>query len=1012
MDYLLNQREAEKKKEIHFSKTEEKININRDKSRMTRDSYKYQIKKMKDSASLGSTSWKENTEYKKKRNRNIRQARQLTSKATAYTLELFEQCKNINKTEFGKMDTEDLIMSLDCVKFTEDMFFSDTILKNFTYYMKLVQAWKTLSNRKKDGELEYPDDPRLSELTPVMDLFSKRMQAFCNANRLTLSGKIMESRAEGLKMTRTELLSWYNLAGTREKEKAEQDEEDTLEDCTLTSEQITELLQEKDDAETEAEQSPLALSTATDRIQRLHNLKKSYEQFKKLRMDFENETYLSRHPLQSMKASAKGEPADKDEEFDDLQEHTEKKSALLDFEDEDIEINALNAEMQAEARGMPVPEQKKEDKALYYAKLTQLKKDETEARAVYLLAYKEALYQRAKLDNDPMAEQYRKSFVEIREDVRRIRDRHIKEELKGGEGPCPMSRSVRKISRAEAINTHSDRLSYQSRRKLIKIEADLWKKINRALSSQRLQRAEAKQLRELKQVMDKLHAYAINTRYKVGYNKETDNLRSGIKALDAYMDKYGQQSRFSAEIAAIKGYLNNLTMGNLNTQQIPPGKLRDFHNRRPVEGGEHTRGWKRNGILTSFSHWSDKRDTPLFSHEPTVNDLKQRMVSNCYMVSSVATLCELSPDYIKNMMKDNGDGTVTVRLYVEKEENNKTEDTERMTLLHDINQYDYEKNTAPENRDKRLEQLVCAAVNINRQRELGKPDVDVSGLTETTAELLNYFGEKTKSYSLAQKMMEDLGSKVPELEEYLKSGTIGGAPSEDIAELSRKVWTALLNYSGKDPEGLNDFLDTHRKETELEAMRMEEVFVRVDKEVPRLFNSDLLSAGALWMQMIEKAAASLGKVKMGNRRTTGYRSLWYGEGSEVIRMLTGSNGTRIPVDDDLFLKICRWREDNAVYTTGTKNTTSDGLESGHAYSILGGFEVNGEKYVKLRNPYGQGSGSYDYGKSEDAFEKNNSLNFIGGSDETYGQFDIKWEDFKKDFKIVCVNNMNGFGGKS
>lgn len=64
----------------------------------------------------------------------------------------------------------------------------------------------------------------------------------------------------------------------------------------------------------------------------------------------------------------------------------------------------------------------------------------------------------------------------------------------------------------------------------------------------------------------------------------------------------------------------------------------------------------------------DRRDTPLFPHEPTIEDVSQGSEGNCWFMAVVSTL---SPKQIKDMMLDNGDGTVTVRFYQEDEFTNK-----------------------------------------------------------------------------------------------------------------------------------------------------------------------------------------------------------------------------------------------------------------------------------------------------------------------------------------------------
>ena len=58
-----------------------------------------------------------------------------------------------------------------------------------------------------------------------------------------------------------------------------------------------------------------------------------------------------------------------------------------------------------------------------------------------------------------------------------------------------------------------------------------------------------------------------------------------------------------------------------------------------------------------------QKDIPLFAHEPCANDMAQNGLGDCYLLSCMAGLVDKNPEYIKSMMKDNGNGTVTVRFY-------------------------------------------------------------------------------------------------------------------------------------------------------------------------------------------------------------------------------------------------------------------------------------------------------------------------------------------------------------
>jgi hypothetical protein len=53
---------------------------------------------------------------------------------------------------------------------------------------------------------------------------------------------------------------------------------------------------------------------------------------------------------------------------------------------------------------------------------------------------------------------------------------------------------------------------------------------------------------------------------------------------------------------------------------------------------------------------------PLFIDEPTAADVRQGAIGNCYFPAALASVAAARPDVIKNMIKDNGDGTYTVKF--------------------------------------------------------------------------------------------------------------------------------------------------------------------------------------------------------------------------------------------------------------------------------------------------------------------------------------------------------------
>ena len=109
--------------------------------------------------------------------------------------------------------------------------------------------------------------------------------------------------------------------------------------------------------------------------------------------------------------------------------------------------------------------------------------------------------------------------------------------------------------------------------------------------------------------------------------------------------------------------------------------------------------------------------------------------------------------------------------------------------------------------------------------------------------------------------------------------------------------------------------------------------------------------------------------------------------------------------DSMFERLLEARDKKIVYTTGSKNN-AQGVDTGHAYLIIGARIENGRKIVKLRNPYSKGSSGYDYGKGEDALSNTNKIKFFGSSDASYGQFEMDWEDFKSRFSRLVASDMS------
>lgn len=502
--------------------------------------------------------------------------------------------------------------------------------------------------------------------------------------------------------------------------------------------------------------------------------------------------------------------------------------------------------------------------------LEDLRLREQRYQAYYLLAAK-----KAELADGGDTAELEQTIRELQEDVRRLELRKLRMEL-GMPQAGQQTETVRR-TREEAISTDSDMLSYQSRDRL-------------AALNRSLQEAGGSP-----DTVALIGQYVQGTRYRVGYTRERENLQAARKAVEKALQQENNEQIRTA-LLGVKSYFDTMTNGTL---VVPEGaEILDFRNKRPEEAGTGQSGSTRNALIRKLTYWSDQKDTPLFAHEPTVNDLKQRLVSNCYMMASVAGLVEFSPEILKSCIVDEGD-SVVVRLYERRVVEKAKEQPEEETSV--------EKETS-------VEELTEGEL---QEDQLGK-------------DLLNGF------------------------------------------------------------EVVDDF-----EETELAP-----IYVRVSKEIPRIAGADALSSGALWMQMIEKACAFVGK-----ENVKGYQSLWYGEGGAFLERLLGISQEPVGTEDEdaLFEEIRTAKERGYVYHAGSKGTAGkeDGLNGGHAYTVMGAKEIDGKKCILLRNPYSTFSLQY-----QENGEKTRTGDLINvSSDETYGQFYIEVSDFVRTFERVTRTNI-------
>ena len=779
-----------------------------------------QTRTLKDTTRLGRKTFgiKTDTEEKRQRNKKIEQARQLTEEATADTMYVYKVIEDINleekvdrlKTGEKRRDSiGNVLFRLEQYHFKPEMYYSSNIKANLKEYLWLVRDFKYVYHSVVGTELAGTYWTRIVKLHPVFTCLEKRLQVYCEHNRIHLDGKVLGDDEFATMLTPQDRLEWYNSVkvyneAQEEEHRAEEQEE-----------------------EYRAEMFRSLFETGEEDQERVW--------------------------ITSLKEAEEQEESERE-----------------DFETEEIDISVW-----ADAR-----------KQEQFRRASDIKKE---------LSGKLEQAQENGEDTKKLVDE----LEEILEDEQRLSERKAKEET--GMSEVQSQEAVQEIptlqmTRFMSVSNYSDRMSKSSRDELRDLNYLLMRAGHQAV------RKRDKAIAE--KVVERVSKYVTGTRYVVGYTKERELLKDAMKSvgnalkslekdhgsLEEGPEKEGVRKMIQA-MEDIRNYFTEMTNGTL---EDVPADVVNYYTRKDIEETGKARGRNRTRLINTFRYWSNQKDTPLFAHEPTINDLKQRLVSNCYMVASVTGLVHQDPGLLKQCIRDNGDGTVTVRLY-------------------EWQEVEQEKEAEPDEIDEMEDKETVSATQVT-----------------------------------------DEAKKNTELD---------------------------IDFEGE----------------EIAKRELRPVYIRVIKEIPRIAGADALSAGALWMQMIEKACACVGR-----NGVKGYRSLWYGNGGDFLERLLGVSPERVPMDnqDQLFEDLCLARQEGYVYNAGTRSKVGNGLSTGHAYAVLGAEERDGVKYVWLRNPYSNHSLQYQSDGSRESTKSGVS------SDETYGQFYMKLDDFCKDFTNVTRTNVN------
>lgn len=139
-------------------------------------------------------------------------------------------------------------------------------------------------------------------------------------------------------------------------------------------------------------------------------------------------------------------------------------------------------------------------------------------------------------------------------------------------------------------------------------------------------------------------------------SRQVRSLRNAREAITEYLAKYKGRLPEADQVAErYQLYFATFCDGNLSVEEHKPAIQMDATDEK------HTP--TINSTASFAIGYVDRRKDVLFAHEPSMNDVRQRFLGDCYLQGALSSLVMNHPEKLKEGIKDNGDGTVTVRFF-------------------------------------------------------------------------------------------------------------------------------------------------------------------------------------------------------------------------------------------------------------------------------------------------------------------------------------------------------------
>ncbi|MBO4863662.1 MAG: hypothetical protein J5517_04815 [Eubacterium sp.] len=461
------------------------------------------------------------------------------------------------------------------------------------------------------------------------------------------------------------------------------------------------------------------------------------------------------------------------------------------------------------------------------------------------------------------------------------------------------------------------------------------------------------------------------------------------------------------------------------------------------------------GIANKTTYEEAVPDAPIFPHEPMMTDVSQHYSGECYLYAGLQNIARMYPQKIKDMIKDNGDGTATVRLYAKKynEKTSKTEfnpvyvrvdkklskfgalgaEYERMgedCLWVNLIERAYAMSGLHETYDKKENLPVYTSVPKYKD---WKPSVKAIEGGQEDLFLENMLGPEGVSHRIDKAEYNVVKEERTKLESSLDAlNTIKDMDINDPESIARHAFYKHYKIKGgklsekdfqKLPENkMIEAVDSLFPDTGANFENMDIVYKAIKKTAENVLE-ETKNMKRTQVILTNKLGLSLSNAIGSTLEQEGIKDTEADNIEKAIRKVYGEIRTGI-LDIGLAEEIPQ-REKTETFFNKVKEAIDKGLpvscstygsanrmnlaDERHAYSLIGAFasdDVPPKYYFRIKNPYTK-------------FATSNGVEYVNEEGEVKGKwvnvkdgvFDMEIEDFVHDFEQVHYNGDKALSDK-